>query len=185
MFPYSSYQAFSDQDIADLWAALRTVTPAQTKVPQHELEISLINRRLMSVWNKLASLAGVFERHADQTVTSGRGSYLALGPGQCAQCHAPRNIFGATTGSALAGGGARGLLGSVPSLVATDLSRRGWTADLLSEALRTGRGLDGEPFKPPMDRIVATSTAFFSDEDRDALVGFLLGDDSVSSSTTH
>jgi hypothetical protein len=91
-------------------------------------------------------------------------------------------MFGATTGT-LGGAGAHSLLGSAPSLEATDLSRRGWTADLLSEALRTGRGLDGEPFKPPMDRIVATSTAFLSDEDRDALVGFLLGDGSTSSST--
>jgi hypothetical protein len=64
--------------------------------------------------------------------------------------------------------------GKAPSLAATDLSRRGWTAQTLSESLRTGRRLDGAGFRAPMNRIVETSTAFLRDDDREALVRYLL-----------
>jgi len=181
VFPYQSYRTFGDQDVADLWAALRTVTPAQTEVPDHRLKISLIDRRLVGVWRKLAALGAALGVRSDPAPLVDRGAYIALGPGLCAQCHGPRTLLGgAAAAHLLEGAGSNAVPGKAPSLAATDLSRRGWTARTLSESLRTGRGLDGAGFRAPMDRIVETSTAFLRDDDREALVRYLLNAGSPS-----
>jgi mono/diheme cytochrome c family protein len=181
VFPYTSYRTFGDQEVADLWAALRTVTPAQTKVPDHRLRISLIDRRLVGVWRKLATLGSALGVRSDPVPASDRGAYIAQGPGLCAQCHRRRNLLGgAAAAHLLEDGGPNAVLGQAPSLAATDLLRRGWTAQTLSESLRTGRGLDGAEFRAPMDRIVETSTAFLRDDDREALVRYLLDAGSAS-----
>jgi mono/diheme cytochrome c family protein len=123
----------------------------------------------------LASLGAALGVGPDPAPASDRGAYIALGPGLCAHCHSPRKLLGgAAAAHLLEGAGSNAVPGKAPSLAATDLLRRGWTAQTLSESLHTGRRLDGAEFRAPMNRIVETSTAFLRDDDREALVRYLL-----------
>ena len=50
-FPYPAYSALDDEDIADLWAHLRTVAPEPT--PRHPHELTRYRRRGVLFWWRL------------------------------------------------------------------------------------------------------------------------------------
>ena len=58
------------------------------------------------------------------------------------------------------------------------LRARGWTADSLAYALRTGITPEGDAFGGSMGEVVLYGTAFLTDEDRRAMAAYLLDDPS-------
>ncbi|MEN8197289.1 MAG: c-type cytochrome, partial [Pseudomonadota bacterium] len=60
-FPYTSFSRMEEEDIADLWAWLQTVEPADTENGEHELDFPYGWRWLTGVWRALYFSPGDFE----------------------------------------------------------------------------------------------------------------------------
>ncbi len=171
-FPYASYTRMKLEDVADLWAYLRTLPPVAATPGPSELRFPYAVRRGVGLW-KLAflrdgpavSLAG-----ADPVVL--RGQYLAEGPGHCGECHTPRNLAGAMdTGRWLAGAPNPEGRGRVPNITPGG-KVKDWSIEDLVYFFQTG-------FDPGFDAVagsmveVQESLAMLDDADLQAIAAYL------------
>ena len=83
-FPYTSFSRMKDEDIADLWAWLQSVEPADTENVEHELDFPYGWRWLTGIWRALYFAPGDFDAGdppaavaEDDADTWRRGAYLA------------------------------------------------------------------------------------------------------------
>ena len=108
---------------------------------------------------------------AEQSPAWNRGAYLVNGPAHCAECHSPRNAFGAIeAGKRFAGQpNAYGVLG-FPNITPAHL--KGWPEDAVAEMLRSGLTPDGDRVGGPMTEVVR-ATSQLSDEDRLAMDAYI------------
>ncbi|WP_286240819.1 c-type cytochrome [Neptuniibacter halophilus] len=174
-FPYTFYTRFSDQDIADLWAAFQTVPPVARKAPQHQLGFPYNLRFGLTLWQGLYFEPQRFQAEADKSEAYNRGAYLVTAASHCAACHTPRNLLGAIdhhapfsgAGSLLDGGG------QVPPITPQALTRNGWTELDLAYALQTGVKHDGDAFGGSMGEVVREGTGFMRKEDLRAIAHYL------------
>lgn len=121
-FPYTSYARMDVQDVADLFAFMKTLPAVSGKAPPHELGFPFNIRRGLGLWKLLnlnpepviaAPAAGA---DVDMAVWQ-RGRYLVEGPGHCGECHTPRDAMGGLNYSAwLTGAPAATGDGKVPGL---------------------------------------------------------------------
>jgi mono/diheme cytochrome c family protein len=173
-FPYTSYRAMTEADLADLFAHLKTLPAVAGRAPDHDLSFPYSFRRGLGLW-KLAFFDG--ERFRPDPSKSGawnRGAYLVEGAGHCAECHSPRNAFGAIVEGRRHAGGPdpEGKGGFVPNLTphATGLGK--WETRDIAELLKSG-------FTPDFDSVggsmaaVVRNTARLSDADREAMALYL------------
>ncbi len=177
-FTYPFYTNFTDQEIADLWAAFRTVPAVAMAVPDHSVSFPFDQRWGLKLWR------AAFLRPPETTVISGRsdtwnrGRWLAEGASHCAACHTARNLAGARIpGAAFAGNDALPGGGRAPSIRADDLRARGWTVDNLAFALRVGAMPDGDAFGGSMGEVVRDGTAFMTADDLRAISIYILDED--------
>ena len=116
--PYTSYARMKVEDILDIRAYLATL-PAVTS-PERAADIPAAlphapRRRPVEMGRASTPRPG--RPIPSQSESWNRGSYLVNGPGHCAECHTPRNIFMALdTARAFAGGPHPEGEGRVPSL---------------------------------------------------------------------
>lgn len=174
-FPYTFYDTFSDQDIADLWAAFKTVPPVDEASKPHEMMPPFSLRAGLKVWRALYHEPESFMPEPDRSELWNRGKFIVEGPAHCGACHTPRNLLGATQAE-LALHGAEGLPdgGKSPPITSTSLKQEGWTASTLQYALKTGIMPNGDVFGGSMGEVVRDGTAFLSEEDRQAIATYLL-----------
>jgi len=175
-FPYEFYTRLSDQDIADLWAAFRTVAPISQPTQEHQLSFPFNLRRGLSLWQALFLDEASFTADTDQNQKYNRGKYLVESAAHCAACHSPRNLMGALKQDKLFEGADSTLEGEnrIPAISAAALSEAGWTEADLSYALQTGVKLDGDVFGGSMAEVVKDGTGFLLKQDLDAIAYFLL-----------
>ena len=174
-FTYSFYSEFTDQDIADLWAALRTVPPVAEAAPEHDVGFPFSFRSGLKLW-RAAYLDGPDTAPRMGTVDAwNRGRWLVEGAAHCAACHSGRTLAGGFDDDArflgnddLPGGS------SAPSIRAEDLLEQGWTVGNLAYALRSGLLPDGDAFGGSMAEVVREGTAFLTAADREAIALYLL-----------
>lgn len=93
-FPYASYQKMRYGDLIDLKAFLDTLPASDNEVAGHDLMFPYSIRPGVGVWKLLYLSGQPFEANPDWDATTNLGAYLATGPGHCAECHTPRDIFG-------------------------------------------------------------------------------------------
>ncbi|HVH02884.1 MAG TPA: cytochrome c [Amaricoccus sp.] len=171
-FPYASYARMTVQDVADLWAFLRTLPPVAGKAPGHDLGFPWSFRRGVGLW-KLAYLddtPAVAIDTSDPLVA--RGQYLAEGPGHCGECHTQRGFGGAMDLSRwLAGGPSPEGQGRIPNITpGGDLAD--WSIADIAYFFETG-------FTPEFDTAggamaaVQRNLAELAPGDRDALAAYL------------
>lgn len=116
-FPYTSYAAMRTEDVLDILAYLKTLKPvaAETKAP--DIPLLFFVRRGIGLWKLIGFSDAKWQPDPTQTASWNRGSYLVNGPGHCAECHTPRNVFMVREDSeAFAGGPHPEGEGRVPSL---------------------------------------------------------------------
>lgn len=174
-FPYGFYTRFSNQDIADLWAAFQTVPPvAQASKPQ-ELGFPFNIRAGLHLWQGLYFEPGRFQPAPDRDKQYNRGAFLVEAAGHCAACHTSRNLMGALDEDAPLGG-AESLPGggSSPAIHADALKQQGWSVQDLAYALGSGITPDGDVLGASMGEVIREGTAFLSEEDRQAIATYLL-----------
>ena len=116
-FPYTSYAHMRVEDVLDIRAYLASL-PAVTS-PDRPADIALpwLVRRGVGLWKWVGFDPTPWQPDPSQSASWNRGSYLVNGPGHCAECHTPRNIFMALKSSdAFMGGPHPEGEGRVPSL---------------------------------------------------------------------
>ena len=174
-FTYQFYANFTDQDVADLWAAMRTVPPVAEPAPEHEVGFPFNLRFGLKLWRGL-----FLEDEALTPVLGGsdawnRGQELVNGAAHFAACHSGRNLLGGIKESEALSGNDSLPGGSVaPSIRAEDLVAAGWTVSNLTYALRTGMMPNGDAFGGSMAEVVSHGTAFLDEDDRQAIATYLL-----------
>jgi mono/diheme cytochrome c family protein len=174
-FPYTFYTRLTDQDVADLFAAIWTVPPVGKPSETHQLVFPFDQRPALKPWRAMFFEPGVFEGDSDRSPLWNRGAYIVEGPAHCGACHTPRNVLGAREAER-ALHGAEGLPGGddSPPITEAALRKNGWSRSDLAFALRTGLKPDGDSFGGSMGEVVRDSTRFLSDQDLQAIATYLL-----------
>ena len=173
-FPYTFYEKYSDQDVADLWAAFQTVPPVAEPDPSQSINFPFNIRQGLKVWRAMFfSPTGSAEnsKPADQL---NRGKFLVQVALHCGACHTPRNILGALNNDQAFTGGYDSANNKVPAITTAILKKSGWTQDDLAYALQTGIKPDGDVFGGSMSEIVEHSTQYMSWYDLNAVAAYLL-----------
>jgi mono/diheme cytochrome c family protein len=169
-FPYPSFTRITDEDLAHIWAYLRSLPPDAKSNKAHDLGFPYGWRPLVKVWKWLFFTPGPTP---DMNASSGvaRGRYLVHALGHCGECHTPRNFLGApATDRFLAGGeGPEGK--RIPNLTPARL--KSWSDAELAEYLRTGTTPDGDSASATMEEVILNTTSKLTPEDLQALIAYL------------
>lgn len=175
-FPYSFYQNFTDQDIADLWAAFQTVPPDDTVSKSLEMAFPFDQRWGLKLWRAAFLTAPQTVPVADKSDAWNRGRLLVEGAGHCAACHTARNLLGGrlTDSGHLLGNTALPNGDKAPSLAVAALRQQGWDVANLAYALETGILPDGDSFGGSMGEVVQNGTSFLSGEDLEAIATYIM-----------
>jgi mono/diheme cytochrome c family protein len=177
VFPYTSYTTMTDQDVVDLFAALKAVPPVAQPSKPHEVSFPFNIRLANLAWQNLFFTPHRFAMDPSRSALWNRGAYLANGPGHCVECHSPRNAFGAIDYSQAFSGAPKGSVGGrAPSLKADDLKQFYAESDL-EDTLKTGVASTGDDLGGEMAEVVKDSTSRWTDDDRHAVSAYLLGMD--------
>ena len=178
-FPYTSYAHMSDADVLDIKAYMDTLTPvlADNKAPDLPLGLPVepIMRRGLGLWKMAAFEPREFTPDPSKDETWNRGAYLVTGPGHCAECHTPRDLFmGLDNSRWLAGGPHPEGNGQVPSL--RKLKERGRYKDAkdLATALEFGETLGYDKMSSGGMGAVQTNMSKLPAEDRLAIATYLM-----------
>lgn len=173
-FPYSSYARMAPQDVADLFAFLKTLPAVEGRAPDHQLSFPFTLRRGIGLWKRLYMHdAPVVALAADASEAARRGQYLVEGPGHCGECHTPRSFTGGQEYAQwLAGAVAAEGDGVVPNITAGEGGIGSWSASDVAYYLESG-------FTPDFDSVggamvsVQKNMAELSKDDRDAIAAYL------------
>jgi len=181
VFPYTSFTNISDEDIADIYAYLRTIAPVKTSPPQNDLDFPYNQRWALGIWKFLFLEDRRFEPEPTQSAQWNRGAYLAQALGHCGECHTPRNFLGATNADLAMTGATymervEGKLSawSAPNLTAASSGLALWSTEDIADYLKLGFSHRAGVFGP-MNKVVVNSTRHLSIEDVTAVATYLKG----------
>ncbi|MBK0004621.1 cytochrome c [Erwinia sp. S63] len=176
--PFPSYQKFSDDDIAALYAfMMQGVKPVSRQNRASEIPWPLNMRWPLALWSAAFSRGGPYQPQENQDAHWNRGAYLVEGPGHCGSCHTPRGLafnekaLDASSDDYLAGALLDGWY--APSLrndANTGISR--WSEQDVVTFLKQGRNQHAVVFGSMADAF-NNSTQFMSDDDLKAIAHYL------------
>jgi mono/diheme cytochrome c family protein len=170
-FPYTSYAHMRVADMRDLFAYLKTLPPVAGKVRDHDLLFPFNIRRAVGLWKLLYFDNASFKPDPSQSAQWNRGAYLVNGPGHCAECHSPRNIFGAIfDGLRFTGGISPDGKGRVPNI--TQFKLKAWTVQDIAGTLADGMTPNSDLVGGNMIEVVANTTKLTAD-DRTAIATYI------------
>ena len=170
--PYGSYARMSAQDVADLFAYIKTLPKSDNVAPPHELHFPFDIRLVLGGWKYLyfGDEPRVVLANADAMVK--RGQYIVEGPGHCGECHTPRDELGGfKQGLWLAGAPNPVGKGKVPNITPGG-AIASWSEEDIANYLETG-------FTPEFDTVGGTmvevqqNMAKLLKEDREAIAAYL------------
>jgi mono/diheme cytochrome c family protein len=177
-FPYTSYQNMTLDDVRDLFAYLKTLAPVTGRVRRHDLAFPFNLRRLVGVWKLLFLHSETFTPDASQSAEWNRGAYLVNGPGHCAECHSPRNVFGAIIESQrFAGGPSPDGKSFVPNITQAGLQHWSkddiaWSKGDIATLLETGMDPSGDYAGDAMAEVIR-NTSLIPAADRAAIATYI------------
>jgi len=182
-FPYTSYTHMNDEDLLELKVWLDSVEPVEQASPAHvlrmpvwpHLEAPFDVRFALWGWRWLFFEPARFEPDPAKSKEWNRGAYLVEGPGHCAQCHTPRNIFGALDHDRAYSGSATGPDGEkIPDITQGPDGIGDWSQQDLTFFFKIGMMPDGDFVGSEMAKVVNEGTAKLSDADRAAIAAYLM-----------
>lgn len=177
-FPYASYARMRLEDLADLFAFMKTLPAVAGKAGPNELAFPFNIRRGVGLWKRLfldpapviAAPAGGDD--VDLAVWE-RGRYLVEGPGHCGECHTPRDFAGGLILAQWLGGAPAATGdGKVPNITPVPGGFASWSAADIAYYLESG-------FTPDYDSVggemvaVQENMARLPAEDREAIAVYL------------
>lgn len=179
-FPYEFYAGFSDQDVADLFAAIQAVPPVAEPAPAHDVGFPFNMRMGLKLWRAAFLSEPYVTPVMGRSELWNRGQALVEGASHCAACHTGRNLLGGLDpDERMAGSDALPGGETAPSIRRDDLLARGWTPANLAYALRTGVAPDGDALGGAMAEAIHQGTAYLDEADRKAIGVYLLDADEV------
>jgi mono/diheme cytochrome c family protein len=176
VFPYEHYTLMSDQEIADLYAALMATEPVNTPAAESQIQFPFNIRLAMSGWKNLFFSPARFEPEEGRTDAYNRGKYLAYGPAHCVACHSPRNSVGALEWDKALTGSPGGTGGRAPAITREALIENGYDAETLAQTLMDGFTPSFDVLGGPMGEVIADNTSQWTAEDRAAIAEYLLAE---------
>lgn len=175
-FPYENYTLMSDQEVADIFAALQATAPVTTPAKPHEVSFPFNIRPILAGWKNLFFSPRRYVADASHSETWNRGRYLVTGPGHCVMCHSPRNILGGIeAGKELTGNPAGGVGGKAPAITTAALVAEGYDAATLASALADGFTPNFDVLGSAMGEVIADGTSHWTEKDRAAVAAYLMG----------
>lgn len=175
-FPYENYTLMSDQEIADLYAALLATEPVSTPAAESQITFPFNIRLLMAGWKNLFFAPARFEPDPDRSETYNRGKYLAYGPAHCVACHTPRNLLGALDWNAALTGSPGGTGGRAPAITREALLDEGYDAATLAQTLLDGFTPGFDVLGGAMGEVIKDGTSQWTEADRAAIAEYLLAE---------
>jgi mono/diheme cytochrome c family protein len=172
-FPYTSYQHMAVDDVRDLFAFLKTLSPEATPSEPHTLSFPFNVRRLLGLW-KLRYLDGKpFVPDPAKSAQLNRGAYLVEGPSHCAECHSPRDRFGGIIPDRrFAGAPDPEGKGWVPNITSHPDGLATWSEKDIAYLLESGMTPDFDSVGSTMADVVA-NTSKLSADDRAAIAAYI------------
>ena len=175
-FPYDAYTLMTDQDVADLYAAVMALEPvAEPSVP-HEVGFPFNIRLALAGWKNLYFTPRRFEPDPARSAQWNRGKYLVEGPAHCASCHTPRNALGGPDETRAMSGSMGGPAGTVPDITPVALAAKGYDQDGIIAALTTGFTPGFDILGAAMGEVIEYSTSKWTTEDLEAAAEYLLSE---------
>lgn len=177
-FPYTSYTRMQPQDVADLFAYMKTLPPSDNVAPPHRLGFPFNIRRGLGLWKRLYLSGRPAAEPANASDMVKRGQYLTEALGHCGECHTPRNaIGGLDTGKWLAGAlspetGGDGKKGVVPNITPGGAGIGSWSESDIAYALQSGFTPDFDSLGGSMTDVVANMD-HLDEADRNAIAAYL------------
>ena len=176
-FPYDAYTKMSDQEIADLYAALEATPAVDTPSEPHAVSFPFNQRFLMAGWKHLFFHPGRYVADTSQSDAWNRGKYIVMGPGHCVTCHSPRNALGGIDpGTELTGNPGGGPGGKTPALTKAALTKHEYDDASLQSVLVDGATPGFDFLGGPMGEVVTDETSQWTEDDRAAVAAYLLSD---------
>lgn len=179
VFPYTSFAKISNEDLAAIYAYLKTIEPVIYTPPENELGFPYNQRWTLSLWNTMYFDNSPFEPQPEQSAEWNRGAYLVEGLSHCSMCHTPRNFLGANDNDRAMTGGTymarvEGKLSawSAPNLTSAASGLAMWTVEDITDYLKLGVSHRAGVFGP-MNEVVVNSTRHLSREDVRAMAVYL------------
>lgn len=179
VFPYTAFAKISDEDIAAIYAYIKTIAPVSYTPPENELGFPYSQRWALGMWGWMYHDESPFEPQPEQSAEWNRGAYLVEGLGHCGMCHTPRNFMGANDSDLAMTGSTymtrvEGKLSawSAPNLTSADSGLAMWTVDDIADYLKLGVSHRAGVFGP-MNEVVVNSTSQLSREDVRAMAVYL------------
>jgi mono/diheme cytochrome c family protein len=177
-FPYTAFTKISDQDVADIFAYLQTITPISNSPPGNSFVFR--QRFALRAWNALFFKAQRFRSDPAKSVEWNRGAYLVEALGHCSACHSPRNtLMAEVADSAYSGGTLQDAVDprnsrkwSAVNLTSATTGLAAWSVEDLSQYLRTGVSRRAGAFGP-MNEVIMNSLSKLSVEDVQAMAVYL------------
>ncbi|MEO8757799.1 MAG: cytochrome C [Devosia sp.] len=174
-FPFDSYTLMSDQEVADLYAALEATPAIDTPSTPHAVGFPFNQRFLMAGWKHLFFHPQRYAPDAAHSEAWNRGKYIVFGPGHCVTCHSPRNILGGIDpGKELSGNPGDGPGGKAPSLLTAALVKGLYDTESLTATLTDGFTPGMDSLGHAMGEVIEDETSQWSDEDRAAVAIYLM-----------
>ena len=171
VFPYPSFTGMTDQDIADIWAYLKTVPAQATPSRPHQVKAPFGFRPLLMGWRVLFFHEGPLKPVAGLSPAAARGRYLAEAVVHCGECHSPRNGLGAIEQDKAYAGNPKGPDGQdAPNITPTGIGKL--TQADLQEMLKSGMTPDGDFLGSGMADVIE-GTSKLTQADRDAIIAYI------------
>lgn len=152
--PYASYAKMQLQDVADLYAYLKTLPADPTPSQAHELGFPFNIRMSLGGW-KLLFLTRDWAVPGNLTPTEDRGRYIAEALAHCGECHTPRNMLGGMDRTRWLAGAPNPAdptgKSRVPNITPAKLT---WTEDEIVAYLTTGFTPEFDSVGGPMVHVV-------------------------------
>ena len=176
VFPYENYTLMSDQEIADLYAALMATEPVATPAAESQIPFPFNIRLAMAGWQNLFFSPARFVPEAGRSETYNRGKYLVFGPAHCVACHSPRNALGALDWDQALAGSPGGTGGRAPALTRQALLDEGYDVETLAQTLADGFTPGFDVLGGSMGEVISDGTSQWTAEDRAAVAAYLLAE---------
>jgi|SRR5271170_1512382 len=171
--PYTSYRNMTLADIRDLMAYLRSLPKVSGRAPAHRLAFPFSVRRGVGLWKLVYLGKPGLTADPSRSPEWNRGRYLVEGPGHCAECHSPRDVFGGIIASRrFAGGPTPDGKGKAPNLTPNPSRFGQWSKEDIETALATGLTPDGDSLGGEMAAEIRNLSQL-PDSDRAAIAEYL------------
>jgi mono/diheme cytochrome c family protein len=180
VFPYTAFTKVTDEDIAALFAYLKSIPAVHQETPENDIMFPFSQRSLMSIWKSMFFDEGAFRADDEQSAEWNRGAYLVEALAHCGACHSPRNYLGAEHPDMAMTGGVytdkvrSGNLRpwSAPNLTSAPSGLGLWPHEEVVAYLKTGINSYVETFGP-MNEVILNSTRHLSEDDVNAMAVYL------------